>query len=173
MDGRDAYANAMQTILYLHGWGARQGGFKPTFLAQRGYQVLNPTLPDDDFEASVAIAQRALVEGAPDVVVGSSRGGAVAMRLPLGDTPCVLIAPAWRRFGTSAGAARHTIILHSPADDLVPLADSQTLLQTARLPEDRLVVVGEGHYMTDHEALEALVAAIARAAKLPASSDPV
>jgi alpha-beta hydrolase superfamily lysophospholipase len=44
-------------------------------------------LPDDDFEAAVRIAQDEFDRHKPDVVVGSSRGGAVAMNLKIGSTP--------------------------------------------------------------------------------------
>lgn len=154
----------MRKLLYLHGWGARPGGFKPTFLQQRGYEVLNPALPDDDFQASVDAAGRLYVQATPDLVVGSSRGGAVALALPLENTPCVLIAPAWRRFGSARTVGPNTIVLHSPHDDLVPVEDSRVLIANSRLPDDRLVLVGEGHYMNDAAALEALAAAIERAA---------
>ncbi len=44
-------------ILFLHGWTSTPGGVKPTYLAEHGHEVLNPALPDDDFEAAVAITQ--------------------------------------------------------------------------------------------------------------------
>ena len=44
-------------ILFLHGWQSTPGGLKPTFLRSHGHTVLNPALPDDDFDAAVAIAQ--------------------------------------------------------------------------------------------------------------------
>jgi hypothetical protein len=31
-------------ILFLHGWQSIPGGVKPTFLAQRGHEVINPRL---------------------------------------------------------------------------------------------------------------------------------
>ena len=71
-------------ILYLHGLYSRPGGRKPTFLRERGHEVINPGMPDDDFAASVRIAQHAYDAGSPEVVVGSSRGGAVAMNLETG-----------------------------------------------------------------------------------------
>jgi hypothetical protein len=40
---------------------------------------LNPALPDEDFDEAVRIAQAEFNRHHPDVVVGSSRGGAVAM----------------------------------------------------------------------------------------------
>jgi len=153
-------------ILYLHGLGAKPGGFKPRFLAEQGFEVVNPALGDDDFPASVAIAQRALDAQPVDVVVGSSRGGAVAMNLALGDTPLVLIAPAWQRCGGAARVGPRTLILHSPHDELVPVADSQQLARQSHLASDRLLLLGTGHTMTDPEALEALVAAIRRAPSL-------
>ncbi len=66
-------------ILFLHGWQSTPGGRKPTYLKDHGHEVLNPALPDDDFDAAVRIAQAEFDQGQPDVVVGSSRGGAAAM----------------------------------------------------------------------------------------------
>lgn len=150
----------MKRILYLHGYGARPGGFKPSFLRARGYEVINPALPDDDFEESVRVAAEALRESRPDVVVGSSRGGAVAVNLDLDQTPCVLIAPAWKRWGKADRVGPRTIVLHSVQDEAIPLADSRGLVERSGLGDKGLVVVGENHFMTDDAALEALVAAI-------------
>ena len=44
-------------ILFLHGWTSTPGGVKPTYLKSHGHEVLNPALPDDDFDAAVRIAQ--------------------------------------------------------------------------------------------------------------------
>ena len=87
-------------ILYLHGLHSKPGGKKPSFQVSRGYLVINPGMPDEDFVESVRIAQEAYDAEKPDVVVGSSRGGAVAMNMETGVTPVVLIAPAWCRWGT-------------------------------------------------------------------------
>jgi predicted esterase YcpF (UPF0227 family) len=57
------------TILFLHGWNSTPGGTKPTYLAQHGHEVINPALPDDDFDEAVRIAQE---EHRPESVVGSS-----------------------------------------------------------------------------------------------------
>ena len=37
-------------ILFLHGWTSVPGGLKPSFLKEHGHEVLNPALPDEDFE---------------------------------------------------------------------------------------------------------------------------
>lgn len=144
-------------ILFLHGLGSKPGGFKPTFLREQGFEVVNPGLPDDDFERSAQIAQDAFEAEKVDVVVASSRGGAVAMNIDIRDTPLVLIAPAWKRWGKATTVKCDTVILHSPADELVPIEDSRELLRSANLRDDALKVVGEGHYMTDDAALAALV----------------
>ena len=58
-------------VLFLHGWQSTPGGVKPTYLKDHGHEVLNPALPDDDFDAAVRIAQAEYDRGKPDVVVGS------------------------------------------------------------------------------------------------------
>ena len=120
-------------ILFLHGWQSVPGGVKPTFLAQHGHEVINPKLPDDDFELAVQIAQAEFDRHHPAVIVGSSRGGAVAMNLASGDTPLVLLCPAWKRRGTATTVKRNTTILHSRADDVVPFADSEELVRNSSL----------------------------------------
>lgn len=83
-------------VPFLHGWQSTPGGLKPTFLKDHGHEVLNPALPDDDFDATVRIEQAEYDQHQPDVVVGSSRGGSVAMNINSGDTPLVLLCPAWK-----------------------------------------------------------------------------
>lgn len=83
-------------VLFLHGWQSTPGGVKPTYVKNHGHEVLNPALPNDDFDAAVRIAQAEFDRGKPDVVVGSSRGGAVAMNISAG-VPLVLLCPAWKR----------------------------------------------------------------------------
>ena len=67
------------TILFLHGFNSTVGGVKPTYLKNQGHTVFNPKLPDNDFDDAVRIARAEFDQHRPDVVVGSSRGGAVAM----------------------------------------------------------------------------------------------
>jgi hypothetical protein len=45
-------------ILYLHGWHSVPGGVKPSYLKSQGHQLIEPALPDDDFERAVRIAQQ-------------------------------------------------------------------------------------------------------------------
>lgn len=47
---------------------------------QYKHEVLNPFLPDDDFDVAVRIAQAVYDQYQPYVVIGSSRGGAVVVK---------------------------------------------------------------------------------------------
>jgi hypothetical protein len=146
-------------ILFLHGWQSTPGGLKPTYLNEHGHSVLNPALPDEDFPAAVRIAQAELDRGEPDVVIGSSRGGAVAMNIEAGTTPLVLLCPAWKTWGTAATVKPGTVILHSRADDVVPFADSLELLSHSGLPPESLIEVGNDHRLADAEPLAAMLQA--------------
>ena len=146
-------------ILFLHGWTSVPGGRKPTYLAEHGHEVLNPALPDEDFDEAVRIAQAEYDEHHPDVIVGSSRGGAVAMNINGADTPLVLLCPAWRNWGTATTVKQNTTILHSLADDVVPFADSVELIENSGLPAEALIEVGTDHRLADPQPLAKMLAA--------------
>jgi hypothetical protein len=152
--------------LFLHGWQSTPGGLKPTYLIDHGHEVLNPALPDDDFDAACRIAQAEYDQHLPDVVVGSSRGGAVAMNIDSGDTPLVLLCPAWKRWGTARTVKPNTTILHSEQDDVVPFADSVELARNSGLPLEALIEVGTEHRLADDKSLGAMLIAVRNYAEL-------
>ena len=143
-------------ILFLHGWQSVPGGVKPTYLATHGHEVINPKLPDEDFEQAVRIAQAEFDQHQPQVVVGSSRGGAVAMNIKSGSAKLVLLCPAWKKWGTAKTVRPDTVILHSRADDVVPFVDSEEL---AKNSEATLIEVGTDHRLADPEPLAAMLTA--------------
>ena len=150
---------SVMTILFLHGWQSTPGGLKPTYLKEHGHEVFNPHLPDDDFDAALEIAQAEYDQHQIDVVVGSSRGGAVAMNIDSGDTPLGLLCPAWRKWGPATKVKPNTTVLHSRADETVPFADSEELGTNSGLP---LIEVGCEHRLADDESLEVMVRAVER-----------
>src|SRR4051794_28133114 len=112
----------MARVLYLHGSSAGPYGDKTEHLERHGYEIVGrPRLPyprhprrswrwqvayfdQGRFCEAVQAAQKSFDACKPDVVMGSSMGGAVSMNLNCRDTPQVLVAPAWRawcllRFG--------------------------------------------------------------------------
>jgi hypothetical protein len=148
-------------ILYLHGWNSVVGGMKPTHLKSHGQEVIEPALDHDDFQAALQTAQAAFDEHQPDVVVGSSRGGAVAININSGSARLVLLCPAWKKWGQAKTVRPGTQILHSRADDVIPFADSFELITMSGLPDSALIEIGTDHRLADPEPLEALLRAVA------------
>jgi hypothetical protein len=129
---------------------------KPTHLVARGHQVINPALDDDEFALAVAVAQANYDRHRPDVIVGSSRGGAVALNLRTGATPLVLLCPAWKKWGVAKTIKPNAVILHSREDEVIPFSDSVELLVASRLPEDALLEVGSDHRLADEASLSVM-----------------
>jgi alpha-beta hydrolase superfamily lysophospholipase len=145
---------------------------KPTYLANHGHTVINPALPDDDFWEAVRIAQEEFDRHRPEVVVGSSRGGAVAMNIESGQAGLVLLCPAWRRWGKATTVKPGTLILHSSDDDVVPITDSRALLTQSGLPASALIEVGHDHRLADPEPLAAMLAAVEGLSQRAPSAQP-
>ena len=146
-------------ILFLHGWQSVPGGVKPTYLAQHGHEVINPKLPDEDFAEAVRIAQAEFDKHWPQAVVGSSRGGAVAMSINSGDARLVLLCAAWKQWGMVRTVKLGTVILHSRADDVVPFGDTEELVRNSGLPASALIEVGDDHRLADPEPLRKMLEA--------------
>ena len=149
-------------ILFLHGWHSVPDGVKPSHLKNAGHEVINPALDDDDFDAAVRTAQAEFDKQKPSVIVGSSRGGAVAMNINSGDTPLVLLCPAWKKWGKIKKLKCNSVILHSRADDVIPFADSEELVANSNLPSATSIEVGNDNCLNDPGPLKAMLAACQR-----------
>lgn len=143
-------------ILFLHSWRSVPGGVKPTYLKDHGHEVINPALPDENFAEAVRIAQAEFDRHQPDVVIGSSRGGAVAMNINSDTARLILLCSAWRKYGTARTVKPCTVILHSRADDVIPFADSEEL---AKYSGATLIEIGSDHRLADPEPLAAMLKA--------------
>ncbi len=87
------------------------------------------------------------------------------MNLDAGTTPMVLLCPAWKGWGSTVRTIRAgTVILHSEADDIIPIADSRELVRASGLPDSALIVVGIDHRLADPEPLRAMLEACEHAA---------
>lgn len=152
----------MVRVLFLHGWHSVVGGVKPTHLKQAGHEVLNPALNDDDFDKAVRTAQAEYDQYKPDVIVGSSRGGAVAMNINSEYTPLVLLCPAWKNWGSAKKLKSNSVLLHSRQDDVIPFADSEELVTNSGLPLETLIEIGHDHRLADPESLKVMLVACER-----------
>jgi len=84
------------------------------------------------------------------------------MNIDLGNTPLVLLCPAWKKWGTATTVKKNTTILHSRQDDVVPFRDSRELIENSGLPLDALIEVGNNHRLADPEPLQAMLEACER-----------
>jgi hypothetical protein len=144
-------------ILFLHGWRGAPGGVKPVHLARSGHEVINPKLSDEDFVEAVHVAQSEFDQHRPQIIVGESRGGTVAMNIDSGEARLVLLCPGWKRWGTATAVKPGTVILHARPDDIVPFADSEELLRDSGLPSDAVIEVGSDHWLNEPASLAALL----------------
>jgi hypothetical protein len=136
-------------ILFLHGLESGPNGSKVKHLAERGCDIYAPKLPKESFSESIRIAQDMFDAVDPDYVVGSSRGGAIAMAIDSQQTSLVLIAPAWKKYNVSPQLNSEAVVLHSADDDVIPLGESYILAAP-------LHICGESHRMSDKDALDTL-----------------
>ena len=103
-----------------------------------------------------------VIDVKPDVIVGSSRGGAIACALEA-IVPKILIAPAYNKFHVKNPVVDETtIILHCADDDLVSYEDSCILEEAFGC---NLIACGEDHRMSDHDALNELLYALTKVIK--------
>lgn len=159
-------------VLFLHGKESGPGGKKPTHLIENGVVMINPALPADDFEAAVRIAQAAVDEHLPDVIVGSSRGGAVAMNINRREAGLVLLCPAWKKWGTANTIPWKAVVLHAKDDSIIPFAESEELVRNSKILPERLVAVGVDHHLRTPEALNALLGAVCMWSRLELAPNP-
>ena len=146
-------------VLFCHGKEGNPKGSKAVAIGKiPGTTVVTPKLTNSyerkDFVNDLGLIE-ALAAGA-DVLVGSSRGGALIANTKL-SLRKVLIAPAWKRFGVEPNLTKEDIILHSKHDDLVPYEDSVTLAERFGCT---LIECGVNHRMSDEATLAEIKKAI-------------
>ncbi len=145
----------MARILFLHGLESKPGGSKSRYLEERygaftpalGCSApLEPRMVDD----ALAVARAAIAEHQPELLVGSSFGGAITVRLLREGAfrgPVVLIAPAAHKITGDDALPDGTraVILHGDLDDVVPYADSVALAKTGGPSVELRTVAGGDH----------------------------
>lgn len=142
--------------LILSGWMTKTSR-KAAFVRGLGYEVDCPRLPSWRLRAAIRLAQDAHARLNSDVIIGASRGGAIALAIP-DDRPLVLLAPAWRYFGVRPHPQVEGVVIHSHRDRIVPLGHSRELCR--RCPGLRLVITGIEHRLNCPAGRRALATAL-------------
>lgn len=136
-------------VQFIHGLEGSPQGAKARLLA-RHFEACTPAMDTSDFEACVEVQARALADFRPDVLVGSSFGGAVAVALlqrGLWRGPTLLLAQAAIRRGLPAALPEGVpiLIVHGAADSLIDPEDSRALARAGSPAHVELLEVEDDH----------------------------
>jgi predicted esterase len=136
-------------VQFVHGLESNPGSAKAVYLA-RNFDSETPAMDTSDFEGAVASQARDLARLSPDVLVGSSFGGAVVLVLLQRGAfrgPTLLLAPAHRHFNVEErvpdGVA--VILVHGHRDDVVSIEGSRALSRTGTPALVELVEIDDEH----------------------------
>lgn len=164
-------------VLFVHGSESGPQGTKARMLAEH-FEALTPQMDTERFEGCVQQIAAALESFRPDVVVGSSFGGAVAVALLQRGQwagPTLLLAPAVAELGVPLRLPDDlpVWIVHGTGDDVVPVVSSLTLARSGTPALVRFLEVNDDHRLSRTVAsgrLVALVRELARRAAAPPAS---
>lgn len=136
-------------VQFIHGLEGSPQGAKARLFA-RHFPTSTPAMDTKDFEACVRVQEAEIGAFRPDVLIGSSFGGAVAVELlhrGAWTGPTLLLAQAAFRIGTrtSLPAGRIVWIVHGTNDEVVDVDDSRRLAQTGTPALVRLIEVDDDH----------------------------
>jgi pimeloyl-ACP methyl ester carboxylesterase len=143
-------------VQFVHGLEGSPQGSKARLLAEH-FEAATLSMETSDFEGCVARQASFLREFEPDVLVGSSFGGAVAVVLlerDLWKGPTLLLAQAALRYSPEARLPEHVTVwlVHGLQDDLIDPEDSRRLAATGTPGRVRLIEVEDDHAL--HRSVE-------------------
>ncbi len=148
-------------VQFIHGFESSPQSTKATVLAEH-FDAITPAMDTSDFESCVGVQHAEIERFAPDVVVGSSFGGAVAVALlerGLWNGPTLLLAQAARHYDaqTKLPADVSIWLVHGTADTLIPFAESRELAKTGSAERVRYIEVDDDHPLRKHATNGSLV----------------
>lgn len=154
-------STAPPKVQFAHGLEGSPTGNKATVLG-RHFRVHTPAMNVLDVPSCIALHAEALRRFEPDVLVGSSFGGAIAVELLRTGAwrgPTLLLAQAAVGYDANARLpdAVHVWLVHGTADRLIPLADSRQLAATGAAPFVQLFEVDDDHPLRKYVASGGLV----------------
>src|ERR1700754_2496225 len=118
-------------VQFAHGLESSPHGIKARLLAAH-FTAETPAMDTRDFESCVGTHAGTLLRFRPDVLIGSSFGGAVAvalLRRKLWRGPTLLLAQAALRYDRAARLPPDVpvLLVHARADEVVAFEDSERL----------------------------------------------
>ncbi len=139
---------------FIHGLESSPHSTKARVLAEH-FEALTPGMDTSDFEGCVALQHAELERFHPDVLVGSSFGGAVAVALlqrGLWRGPTLLLAQAAVRRGQPCELPPNVTIwlVHGTRDDLIPCEQSRRLAAAGSPERVRYLEVEDDHPLRTH-----------------------
>lgn len=164
-------------VQFIHGLESSPQGNKAKLFAET-FDAVTPAMDTSDFAGCVEIQAGVLESFRPDVLVGSSFGGAVAVALLQSGRwlgPTLLLAQAALRAGLPAELPEGVRIwlIHGLGDDIIDIDDSRVLASSGKQPMVRLLEVEDDHPLSVTTRSGKLVSVVRELASLTGSpSDP-
>ena len=136
-------------VLFVHGLEGSPQGAKARLFAEH-FEAQTPAMDTSDFEACVAVQRAAIEAFRPDVLVGSSFGGAVAVALLATGAwrgPTLLLAQAAVHYDPAASLPQDVTVwlAHGTGDTLIPVEHSRQLAATGDPERVRVIEVDDDH----------------------------
>lgn len=149
-------------VQFIHGLEGSPQGTKARLLAAQ-FDARTPSMETSDFEGCIETQRECLAEFGPDLVVGSSFGGAVAVALlqrGLWAGPTLLLAQAAELLGLRPELPDRVPvwIVHGQGDSVVDPAASRRLAAAGSSEWVRLIEVDDDHPLSASVESGALVA---------------
>jgi predicted esterase len=152
-------------VQFAHGLESGPGSAKARYF-DKVFDAVTPAMNTSDFESCVTLHAGEIAAQEPDVLVGSSFGGAVVLALLQRGYyagPSLLLAPAYRgRVDDRVPDGLRVLIVHGSRDTVVPIEDSRALAQTGTKGSVALVEIDDDHMLSSLLASDELAMLVRR-----------